>query len=238
MNDTIRLLMERKSVRVFTDQKISDENKQIILEAACAAPSAGCQQLYTILDITDQSIKDRLVETCDHQPFIALADMVLIFCADCKKWYEGFEESHCDPRKPDVGDLMLAVSDANIASFSAVTAAESLGIGSCYIGDIMENYELQREILHLPEYVFPCAMVVFGYPRPEVKNQKKPIRSPMDTIVYENTYPDQMDHEKMFSARLNGKQYDEWMKAFCQRKYNSDFAKEMSRSVREYIKQY
>lgn len=238
MNDTIKLLMERKSTRIFTDQKISEEEKQMIFDAACAAPSAGCQQLYTILDITSQSIKNKLVETCDHQPFIAIADMVLIFCADCKKWYEGFQEAGCNPRMPDVGDLMLAVSDANIASFSAVMAAESLGIGSCYIGDIMENYEMQRELLHLPEYVFPCAMVVFGYPKEEVSKQKKPQRSPMDTIVYENHYPASPDYARMFSAKTNGKAYEEWMKAFCQRKYNSDFSKEMSRSVREYIKQY
>lgn len=58
--------------------------KQIILEAAAQAPSAGCQQLYTILDITDQKLKDELVKTCDNQPFIATAPMVLVFCADCK----------------------------------------------------------------------------------------------------------------------------------------------------------
>ena len=45
------------------------------------------------------------------------------------------------PREPDVGDLLLAVSDANIAAQNAVTAAEAMGIGSCYIGDIMENAE-------------------------------------------------------------------------------------------------
>ena len=64
--------------------------------------------------------------------------MVLIFCADCRKWYEAFQAAGCKPRLPGAGDLMLAVSDAMIAAQNAVTAAWSLGIGSCYIGDIME----------------------------------------------------------------------------------------------------
>ena len=117
---------------------IPEEMKDMILEAAMQAPTAGCQQLYTILDITDQNLKEALAESCDHQPFIAKAPMVLVFCADCKKWYDAYLEAGCKPRKPDVGDLMLAVTDTAIAAQNAVVAAESFGIGSCYIGDIME----------------------------------------------------------------------------------------------------
>ena len=66
--------------------------RQMILEAAVQAPTAGNQQLYTILDIQDPRQKAALVKTCDNQPFIAQAKLVLIFCADCRKWYEGFRE--------------------------------------------------------------------------------------------------------------------------------------------------
>ena len=153
MNEVIRQLYGRKSIRVYQDRDIEAEKKEAILRAAAEAPTAGNQQLYTILDITDQRLKEKLVDTCDHQPMIAQAKMVLIFCADCKKWYDAYWETGCQPRKPGVGDLLLAVSDAIIAAQNAVTAAESLGIGSCYIGDIMENCESQRELLNLPEYV-------------------------------------------------------------------------------------
>ena len=130
MNETIRQLNGRKSVRVFLDREIPKEAKDAILNAACQAPTAGNQQLYTIIDVTDQRIKDRLVETCDNQPFIASAKMVLIFCADCKKWYDAFRFADCQPRLPGVGELVLARRDTNIAAQNAVTAAESLGIGS------------------------------------------------------------------------------------------------------------
>ena len=79
-------LFARKSVRAYEEQEIEPEKKRLILEAACQAPSAGNQQLYTIIDVTDQGLKDRLAVTCDNQPFIAKAPLVLIFCADAQNW--------------------------------------------------------------------------------------------------------------------------------------------------------
>ena len=240
MNETIRQLSERKSVRVFTDREIGEAEKAAILNAACQAPTAGNQQLYTILDITDQSLKEKLVKTCDDQPFIAQAKMVLIFCADCRKWYRAFQAAGCQPRDPGVGDLLLAVSDTNIAAQNAVVAAESLGIGSCYIGDVMENCRQQRELLGLPKYVFPAAMLVFGYPTEQQKNRKKPPRAAMCHIVHENGYRDMNDGElqQLFEPKMGNPAYADSMKRFCDRKYNSDFSREMSRSVAEYLQDF
>lgn len=240
MNQMIQSLYERKSVRVYEDRPIPEAMKRGILEAATQAPTAGCQQLYTILDITDDGLKQALADSCDHQLFIAKAPMVMVFCADCKKWYDAYIEAGCEPRKPGVGDLMLAVSDANIAAQNAVVAAESYGLGSCYIGDIMENREIQRELLHLPEYVFPAAMVVFGFPTEKQKNRKKPERCAMKHIVHENTYRsmDGAELREMFEYKTGQSGFEDWCKDFCNRKYNSDFSREMSRSVEEYLKDF
>ena len=240
MNEVIRQLYDRKSTRVFEDKPIPPEAKEAILRAAVMAPTAGNQQLYTILDITDQAIKDQLVKSCDNQPFIATASMVLIFCADCRKWYEAFRAAGCEPRKPGVGDLMLAVSDTNIAAQNAVVAAESLGIGSCYIGDVMENAETHQQMLNLPKYVFPAAMLVFGYPTQQQKERVKPERVAMKHVVHENAYRemDAAELEEMFAYKAGQRTYQEWMQAFCDRKFNSDFSREMSRSVGEYLKQF
>ena len=240
MNEVIRQLYRRKSIRVYTDQPIGKAEKDAILRAAAEAPTAGNQQLYTILDITDQSIKEKLVETCDHQPMIAQAKMVLIFCADCKKWYDAYLAVGCQTRKPGVGDLMLAVTDAMIAAQNAVTAAESLGIGSCYIGDIMENCEAQRELLNLPEYVVPVGMLIFGYPTDQQKSRPKPERVDQKYIVHENGYTplSDKDLEDMWTPRSGERGYEAWMQAFCNRKYNSDFSREMTRSVSKYLEQF
>lgn len=240
MNETIRQLRARKSVRAFEDREIPAEAKAAILEAASMAPTAGNQQLYTILDITDQQLKEKLVVTCDNQPFIAKAKLVLIFCADCRKWRDAFVCAGAQPRRPGPGDLMLAVTDAAIAAQNAVTAAESMGVGSCYIGDVMENCEAHRELLRLPEYVFPAAMLVFGYPTRQQMERKKPERVAMEHIVHENAYRQMGEAElrSMFESRAGERGYDEWMRAFCDRKYNSDFSREMSRSVGVYLKDF
>lgn len=240
MNEIIRSLYDRKSVRVFENRPISAECKKEILMSAMEAPTAGNQQLYTILDITDQKLKDKLAVSCDNQPFIAKAPLILIFCADVLKWFDVFKEGGSDPRKPGCGDLFLAVNDALIAAQNAVVAAESMEIGSCYIGDIMEQCELHREMLHLPSYVFPAAMLVFGYPTDQQKNRKKPERCRLEDMVQENVYQrrDGQQLRKMFDKETKNRSFEEWSQAFCKRKYNSDFSKEMSRSVREYLKDY
>ena len=239
-NAIIQSLYDRKSVRAYTDREISEEDINTILEAAMQAPSAGNQQLYTILKIADPEKKHALSISCDNQPFIEKAKLVLIFCADCRKWYKAFLAAGCEPRKPGVGNLLLAVSDANIAAQNAVVAAWSLGIGSCYIGDIMENIETQREILDLPKYVFPAAMVVFGYPTKQQESREKPKRVDLKYIVHENGYKDLTDDELkgMLSGKTGDRSYEDWMKAFCDRKYNSDFAKEMTRSVQKYLEDF
>ena len=240
MNEVLKQLYARKSVRAFTDREISPEDRQAILTAAAQAPTAGNQQLYTIIDVTDDQLKAELVKSCDDQPFIAKAKMVLVFCADCRRWYEAFRAAGCEPRLPGAGDLLLAVSDANIAAQNAVTAAWSLGIGSCYIGDVMENCETQRRLLHLPKYVFPAAMVVFGHPTQQQMEREKPKRVELAHIVHENAYREMEDGEnrEMYTERCGVRGYEDWMRAFCERKYNSDFSREMSRSVNEYLKDF
>lgn len=240
MNTVIKQLYDRKSVRVFTKQEISEESIAQILTAAAMAPTAGNQQLYTILNITDPKLKEALSESCDHQPFIADGKLVLVFCADCLKWYDAYLHAGCQPRKPGEGDLMLAVCDALIAAQNAVVAAESLGIGSCYIGDIMENAEIHQNTLQLPRYVFPVAMLVFGYPTEQQKKRPKPERVAMKHIVHNNHYRimDEAELREMFSPRCSEKGFDQWMDAFCNRKYNSDFSVEMTRSVKKYLEQF
>ncbi len=240
MNQVLGQLARRKSVRAYENIPVTPEEKRLILEAACQAPTAGNQQLYTILDITHQALKDALAVTCDNQPFIAKAPLVLIFCADCKKWYDAYRDIGLSPRAPGAGDLLLAVDDALIAAQNAVTAAESLGIGSCYIGDIMERCRDHRRLLNLPDLVFPAAMVVFGRPTRQQQNRPKPRRAPLEQLVHQNGYRT-MDGEelrRLLDHNRGERPYEEWLTAFCQRKYQSDFSREMTRSVAEYLTQY
>ncbi|MDD6188669.1 MAG: nitroreductase family protein [Clostridiales bacterium] len=242
MNQIIELMHSRKSVRAYEEREISPEDKRAILEAAIQAPSAGNMNLYTILDITDQKLKEHLAVTCDNQPFIAKAKMVLIFCADYRRWYDVFREHEDEVRKPAHGDLLLAQADAFIAAQNAAIAAESLGIGSCYIGDITENFEIHKELLSLPQYVVPTAMLVFGYPTEQQLNRPKPGRFAVEDVVHENGYDmakaARMDSMLMEREGKTGEEFADWVRRFCKRKWNSDFSVEMSRSCKAMIEDW
>lgn len=241
-NEILSALSARKSVRVFTGQPITAEERAAILHAAFQAPTAGNQQLYTILDITDPALRHTVAELCDHQPFIEQAALCLIFLADCRRWERVYRAAGAEPRKAGAGDLLLAIADSCIAAQNAVTAAESMGIGSCYIGDVLENAEAMREALHLPPQVVPGCMLVFGRPTDQQKARPKPTRFAEEAILCENTYRDRTEEElKADFVRRAGKpdfDFDANLQAFCARKYNSDFSREMTRSAEVYLKDF
>lgn len=244
MNEIIRQLKSRKSVRAFEDKPIPKEIKDEIINAAFEAPSAGNMMHYSMIDITDPELKKALSITCDNQAFIATAPMVIIFVADYQRWYDVFEYNNCNPRLPREGDILLASADALVAAQNTVVAAESFGIGSCYIGDILENCEEVRKLLNLHSYVIPIGMLVYGYPTEQQKNRKKPIRFEKEFIVFENGYKrlTEEEHEEMHRIQREKtsliQPVTESIQALCKRKYMSDFSIEMSRSAREYLKEF
>jgi nitroreductase len=256
MNPTIELLLKRKSVRAYLNKEINAEVKDAILRATLRAPTAGNMMLYSIIDVTDQRLKDRLAVTCDYQPFIARAPMVWLFLADYQRWYDYFLASGVEQvcqredapmRKPEEGDLFLACCDALIAAQNAVIAAESLGIGSCYIGDIMENYEVHKVLFNLPQYVFPICLLCFGYPTRQQQGREMTTRFDRKFIVFENWYckQDEANFDEMFRARASEMPKGKAMKGVANfgqymylRKFNADFTVEMSRSVRAILTQW
>lgn len=240
MNRTIKELFERKSIRAYTDDPITSEERRLILESAIQAPTAGNMALYSIIDIQDQDLKEELSVLCDHQPFIAKAPMVLVFLADYQKWYDMFDACCETTPKIEEADLFLAMEDCLIAAQNAVVAAQSLGIGSCYIGDILENFEQSQKLLNLPRYAVPCAMAVFGRPTMQQTERTKPKRFAVDDIVHVNAYHQKsLDETREMFQRQTGKSGEEletYIKAFAKRKFYASFREEMNRSVKAILK--
>jgi FMN reductase (NADPH)/FMN reductase [NAD(P)H] len=255
MNQTLALLFKRKSVRAYKTKAISKEIKASILAATLRAPTAGNMMLYSIIEVRDQDTKNRLVKTCDNQPFIAKAPLVLMFLADYQRWYDYFHvsgvEQRCEQkglemRKPKEGDLFLACCDALIAAQTAVIASESLGIGSCYIGDIMENYETHKALFDLPKYVFPITLVCFGYPTTQQQERALTQRFDEKYIFFEDRYKrfEKETFEDMFrerQAQMFGKKKElkgalDVGQAMYQRKFDAGFAHEMNRSVQAMLR--
>ena len=247
MNETIDVIQNRRSVRAYQDRPIEQEVVDTIIHCAMRAPTAGNMMLYSIVEIEDQALKDALAESCDHQPFIAKAPLLLLFLADYQRWFDFFVASDvpafCEAqgqtlRRPGEGDMLLACCDALIAAQTAVIAAESLGVGSCYIGDIMERYEYHRELLDLPQYTFPIALLCFGYPKAESSTKALTPRFPQRYIHFKDAYQ-RLGEEgvrEMF-APYERPRYPEGVSNLAQlvyaRKFSADFCIEMTRSVKK-----
>lgn len=255
MNETIEVIQKRTSLRVFADTAISEAEEQTIIESAMRAPTAGNQMLYSMIIIRDQKKKEVLAQSCDHQPFIAKAPLVIVFVADHQKWFDYYMKNNvrefCKEKQeylfeaPQESDLLLAIEDTMIAAQNSVIAAEAMGIGSCYIGDIVEHGEAIKDLLSLPQYTMPIGMVVYGhYP----ENHKKIIHKRFDQkfIVFEDQYHrlseddiNEMYKEEDQRFNLNNPYgAHNYAQQFYARKTGAAFSKEMARSVRYWLKQW
>jgi FMN reductase (NADPH)/FMN reductase [NAD(P)H] len=254
INETLKVIENRRSIRKYASTPLTADEKQTILHAALRAPTAGNMMLYSIIEVEDQALKDRLAQTCDDQPFIASAPWVLLFVADYQRFFDFYTfsdvESACaekgiTPRLPGNGDLLLASCDALIAAQTAVIAAESLGIGSCYIGDILENSEIHREMFNLPQYTLPITLLVFGRPFMAKNENRVTPRYDQQFVVFKNKYHRlsseefvKMNEHTAAHAYPN-LTHEEAAKTLAQnnyfRKFVADFSIEMNRSSRVWI---
>ena len=257
MNETLSIILNRKSTRQFLAKAIPEETKADIIGSTLRAPTAGNLMLYSIIEVNDQAAKNTLAVSCDHQPFIARAPWVLLFLADYQRWFDYFQfcgtgdfarRTGLPVRKPAEGDLMLACCDALIAAQTAVIAAESCGLGSCYIGDIMENYETHRDLFRLPRYTFPICLLCLGYPTKAERARQSTSRFDREFVVFQDSYRclEESEFRRMFqkeqsrafknSEELNGAVNVGQL--IYRRKFAAGFTMEMNRSVKAILKQW
>lgn len=254
-NFVLQTIENRVSLRVYDDREISREILDKILHAAMRAPTAGNQMLYSIIVIKDPETKELLSQSCDHQPFIKTAPVLLLFVADQQKWFDYYSLNHVGEycrreglcfEAPQESDLFLAIEDTMAAAQNAVIAAESLGVGSCYIGDILERTEFHQKLFQLPQWTFPVALLCLGYYREGKKPKPRP-RFEQQYVVFEEKYHrlSEEEYRKMFEQRektfrseQNPYHADCFAQAFYARKTGAKFSKEMARSVRVGLKQW
>lgn len=250
----LSVIRNRQSLRIFDTKAICEEEENALIEAAMRAPTAGNQMLYSMIIIRDQAKKERLAQLCDHQPFMAKAPLMIVFVADFQKWMDYYVRNDvkqfCEGKAfqfeaPQESDLMLATADALIAAQNSVIAAEAMGIGSCYIGDIVEHGEQIKELLNLPQYTMPVALLVYGhYPKdlPRVKRSRYDRRFVVFEDAYQRLDGEQIDamfaqEDQKFNPQ-NSVGAENFAQQFYARKTGAPFSKEMARSVRFWLKQW
>ncbi|SUX61642.1 oxygen-insensitive NADPH nitroreductase [Citrobacter amalonaticus] len=160
MTPTINLLRRHRSIRHYTDQPITPEQREAILAAAQATSSSSFLQCTSIIRITDPVLRDALVPLTGGQQHVAQAAEFWVFCADFNRHLQICPEAQLGLAE----QLLLGVVDTAMMAQNALTAAESLGLGGVYIGGLRNNIESVTELLALPKHVLPLFGLCLGWP--------------------------------------------------------------------------
>lgn len=176
MNQTIELLLNRRSYRNFdTNYKLDNQELDLILKASKQAPSSMNLQLYSIIVIDSQELKDKIFELNPRNPQIKDCSVFFVYVMDfyrsqlaSKQYGTAFEIED----KQDT--LLLGSIDASLAMQNAIIASESLGLKSVCIGGIRGIAKEISELLQLPDYVFPICGLCVGKTLDENSNHVKP----------------------------------------------------------------
>lgn len=190
MNEMLRLLMAHRSIRKFTDKLIEPELLADIIAAGQCAATSSFLQGATIIQIKDPGKRQTLAQLAGNQRYVETSAEFLVFCADLRR------AGNCCALydKPFSGEytehFMIATIDTALLAQNVVIAAESLGLGICYIGGIRNNPREVSDLLRLPQGVYPVFGLCLGYPAqdPEVKP-----RLPLSVILKQDEYDDRGD---------------------------------------------
>lgn len=201
-NETLKILFERSSVRIFLSRKVPENVLKRVIEAGLHSASAGNLQPYSIIKVEDEERKKLLAELC-LQKFISKAPVLLVFCLDFHRLERWANLSNAPfTAAKSFRHFWVAFIDVSICAQTICTAAESFGLGSVYIGTIIESAERVRDVLKLPEKVFPIILVCLGYPSVRPKPQKK---LGYNIIVSNEEYREPSDEEllKAFNEKYD-----------------------------------
>ncbi|WP_241607044.1 oxygen-insensitive NADPH nitroreductase [Rosenbergiella australiborealis] len=181
MTPTIDLLRAHRSIRHYTDEPISDEQREAILLAAQSASTSSLLQCATVVRITDKEKRQRLAELAGDQSWVEDAAEFWVLCADFNRHQQISESAELGYAE----QLILGCVDTALLAQNAMVAAESLGLGGVFIGGLRNHPHAVSELLDLPKFVLPLFGLCLGWPadKPELKP-----RMPLSMLVHENQY--------------------------------------------------
>ena len=240
MNEVIKTILNHRSIRKYEDRPLTKEQIHTIVKAAQSASTSSYIQAYTIIGVKDPVKKKKLAELAGNQPYVEKNGHLLIFCADLHRHdvIGEMEGEDLTVSLESTEKFMVAVIDAALAAQNAAIAAESMGLGICYIGGLRNNLEEVTKLLNTPKRVLPLFGMTIGYPLNE--SSKKP-RLPLEHIYHEEEY--EQDESRMeeqlkeynetvqayYIKRTGGKRQDTW---------TGQMAQMLSQPRRMYMKEF
>ena len=204
MNATLDLLTNHRSIRKFTDAPVGDELLHQLVTAGQAAASSSFLQGVTVMRVTDREKRAAFKDITGGQAYVEAAPEFLVFCADLSRPMRCCTAHGGTPAEGLTEHFIIATVDAALYAQNVAVAAESTGLGICYIGAIRNDAARAAELLDLPQQVYPVFGMCIGWPDqdPEVKP-----RLPVSVMLKENSYS--IDGEAEAIAA-----YDEEMRAY------------------------
>ncbi len=217
MNNVIELLRSHRSIRKFTDQAIDQETLNTIILAGQAAATSSNVQGTTVIQVNEKSSREKLAELAGGQQYVVSSGAFFVFCADVNRSAKACVSQGGEFSAGMTEHFMIATIDVALFAQNCVTAAESLGMGVCYIGGLRNNPAEVSTLLKLPQNVYPVFGLCIGYPDqdPEIKP-----RLPLSAVLMRETY----DHSQLqpgidaydehirayYRARTGGKKDSNW----------------------------
>lgn len=191
MNNVIDLLNNHRSIRKFTDKPISQETINTLIQAGQAAPTSSFIQACSVIQVNDPVKRQELVECTGGQAYVAQAQVFLVFCADTQRLKLACEMNDAEMNSGFTEQFITATVDVALVAQNVAIAAQSIGLGICYIGGIRNQISQVSKLLELPNLVYPVFGLCLGYPNqnPEVKP-----RLPLDVVLKQDSYDDSKDH--------------------------------------------
>ncbi len=183
----INTILEHRSIRNFKNDKIPQNSLEEILKAGTRASTTGNMQVYSMVVTTDDKIKEQLWEAHFKQNMVKEAPVVVTFCADFNRFNKWCLQRNASPGYDNFLSFYTATIDALLVSQNVALAAESFGLGICYLGTTTYMTSKIIEILNLPEHVVPVTTIVLGYPD---ENPPLTDRLPLEGVIHNETYKD------------------------------------------------
>jgi FMN reductase (NADPH) len=184
-NLTLELIHAHGSVRAYKTDPLPNSIIETIVAAAQRASTSSNLQAYSVIAVTDETSRARLAQLCGNQMFIAQAPLFLAWCADLARLDRVCVLRGYTQVTEHVENFLIAALDVGITAQNAALAAESLGLGICYVGSIRNNPREVIQLLGLPRLVFPIVGMTVGYP------ERAPVprpRLPLQAILHRECY--------------------------------------------------
>jgi len=194
----IELLLAHRTIRKYKETEIEDGLVRKILEAGCRASTTGNMQLYSIIITQDLKRKAALAACHFNQPMVVNAPLVLTFCADFNRFNKWCKLNDAEPGYDNFLSFVTSAIDALIVAQNVTIAAESEGLGVCYLGTTTYLCGKIIETLGLPKGVVPVTTLTIGWPD---EDPEQVDRLPLEAIIHTETYHDYTSEQIMTAYR-------------------------------------